>query len=81
MFIVWTSREQTARGLSGIGEAPHIMQSKAKRALQEIWMAETKKDALAAFDVFAPLCACRKFQQPGPDLTPAAPPAKYPIHR
>jgi hypothetical protein len=25
-------------------------QSKAKRALQEIWMAETKKDALAAFD-------------------------------
>jgi putative transposase len=27
-------------------------QSKAKRALQEIWMAETKKDALAAFDVF-----------------------------
>ena len=27
-------------------------QSKAKRALQEIWMAETKKDALAAFDAF-----------------------------
>src|SRR5262249_9221555 len=27
-------------------------QSKAKRALQEVWMAETKKDALAAFDVF-----------------------------
>jgi transposase-like protein len=25
---------------------------KAKRALQEIWMAETKKDALAAFDAF-----------------------------
>ena len=23
-----------------------------KRALQEIWMAETKKDALAAFDAF-----------------------------
>ena len=28
------------------------VQSKAKRALQEIWMAETKKDALAAFDAF-----------------------------
>ena len=27
-------------------------QSKAKRALQEIWMAETKKDALLAFDAF-----------------------------
>jgi hypothetical protein len=27
-------------------------QSKAKRALQEIWMAEAKKDALAAFDAF-----------------------------
>ena len=27
-------------------------QPKAKRALQEIWMAETKKDALAAFDAF-----------------------------
>jgi transposase-like protein len=26
---------------------------KAKRALQGIWMAETKKDALAAFDAFA----------------------------
>jgi len=27
--------------------------AKAKRTLQEIWMAETKKDALAAFDAFA----------------------------
>jgi len=27
-------------------------QSKAERALQDIWMAETKKDAKAAFDVF-----------------------------
>jgi hypothetical protein len=25
---------------------------KAKRALQEIWMAETRKEALAAFDAF-----------------------------
>jgi putative transposase len=29
---------------------PKSQQPKAKRALQEIWMAETKKDALAAFD-------------------------------
>ena len=31
---------------------PKSQQSKAKRTLQEIWMAETKKDALAAFDAF-----------------------------
>src|SRR5262249_50164826 len=31
---------------------PKNQQTKAKRALQEIWMAETKTDALAAFDVF-----------------------------
>jgi hypothetical protein len=31
---------------------PKSQQSKANRALHEIWMAETKKDALAAFDAF-----------------------------
>ena len=31
---------------------PKSQQPKAKRALQEIWMAETKKQALAAFDAF-----------------------------
>jgi hypothetical protein len=31
---------------------PKSQHSKAKRALQEVWMAETKKDALAAFDAF-----------------------------
>jgi hypothetical protein len=31
---------------------PKSQQSKAKRALQEIWMVETKKDALASFDAF-----------------------------
>jgi len=36
-----------------LNKLPKSQQSKAKRALQEIWMAETKKDALAAFDVFA----------------------------
>jgi transposase-like protein len=35
-----------------LNKLPKSQQSKAKRALQEIWMAETKKDALAAFDVF-----------------------------
>ena len=28
------------------------MHTKAKRALQEIWMAETKKDAVAALEAF-----------------------------
>jgi transposase-like protein len=32
-----------------LNKLPKSQQSKAKHALQEIWMAETKKDALAAF--------------------------------
>jgi len=35
-----------------LNKLPNSQQSKAKRALQDIWMAETKKDALAAFDAF-----------------------------
>jgi putative transposase len=35
-----------------LNKLPKRQHSKAKRALQEIWMAETKKDALAAFDAF-----------------------------
>jgi len=35
-----------------LNKLPKSQQSKAKRALQEIWMAETKRDALAAFDAF-----------------------------
>jgi putative transposase len=35
-----------------LNKLPKSQQFKAKRALQEIWMAETKKDALAAFDTF-----------------------------
>jgi transposase-like protein len=35
-----------------LNKLPKSLQSKAKRALQEIWMAETKKDALVAFDAF-----------------------------
>ena len=35
-----------------LNKLPKSQQSKAKRALQEIWMAETKNDALGAFDTF-----------------------------
>jgi putative transposase len=35
-----------------LNKLPKSQQSKAKRALQEIWMAETKNEALAAFDAF-----------------------------
>jgi hypothetical protein len=40
-------------------------QSKAKRALQEIWMAETKEDALAAFDVLVETWG-RQIREGGP---------------
>jgi putative transposase len=35
-----------------LNKLPKSQQSKVKQALQEIWMAETKKDALEAFDAF-----------------------------
>ena len=35
-----------------LNKLPKSQQPRAKRALQEIWMAETKQDALAAFDAF-----------------------------
>jgi transposase-like protein len=35
-----------------LNKLPKSQQPKAKRALQEIWMAETKADAEAAFDIF-----------------------------
>jgi transposase-like protein len=35
-----------------LNKLPKSQQSKAKRALQDIWMAETKKDAEVAFDAF-----------------------------
>jgi putative transposase len=35
-----------------LNKLPKSQQPKAKRALQEIWMPETKKDALVAFDAF-----------------------------
>src|SRR3954447_18266990 len=36
-----------------LNRLPKSQQRKAKRALQDIWMAETRKDAEAAFDTFA----------------------------
>jgi transposase-like protein len=47
-----------------LNKLPKSQQSKAKRALQEIWMAETKKDALAAFDAFVGTWAI-KYDQGG----------------
>ena len=35
-----------------LNKLPKSLQAKAKRALQDIWMAETKKEALVAFDAF-----------------------------
>jgi putative transposase len=35
-----------------LNKLPKSQQPKAKRAIQEIWMAETKKDALVAFNAF-----------------------------
>ena len=34
------------------GAMPKPMHEKAKAGLQDIWMAETKKEATAAFDLF-----------------------------
>ena len=41
-----------AKTANVLNKLPKSQQPKAKRALQEIWMAETKKDALVAFDAF-----------------------------
>jgi transposase-like protein len=53
---VWpTTREQRCwvhKTANVLGKLPKSQQPKAKRALQEIWMAETKADAEAAFDAF-----------------------------
>jgi hypothetical protein len=50
---LWQKFETTKyAGDNLVFKLPKSLQSKAKRALQEIWIAETKKDALAAFDAF-----------------------------
>ena len=53
---VWpTTREQRCwvhKTANVLNKLPKSLHSKAKRELQEIWMAETKADALKAFDLF-----------------------------
>src|SRR5262249_21737608 len=53
---VWpTTREQRCwvhKTANVLAKLPKSQHPKAKRALQEIWMAETKADAEAAFDAF-----------------------------
>src|SRR6185312_1468931 len=53
---VWpTTREQRCcvhKTANVLNKLPKSLHSKAKRELQEIWMAETKAAALKAFDVF-----------------------------
>lgn len=39
-----------------LSKLPKSQQPKAKRSLQEIWMAETSKEARAAFDAFIAAC-------------------------
>src|SRR5664280_2542500 len=54
---VWpTTREQRCwvhKTANVLNKLPKSLHTKAKRALQEIWMAETKKDAVMALDTFA----------------------------
>jgi putative transposase len=42
-----------------LNKLPKSHQSKAKRALQAIWMAESKKDALMAFDALVETCGAK----------------------
>jgi putative transposase len=53
---VWpTTREQRCwvhKIANILNKMPKSLHTKAKRALQEIWMAETKKDAITAFEAF-----------------------------
>ena len=53
---VWpTTREQRCwvhKTANILNKMPKSLHTKAKRALQEIWMAETKKDAVTAFEAF-----------------------------
>jgi transposase-like protein len=53
---VWpTTREQRCwvhKTANVLGKLPKSQQPKAKRSLQEIWMAETRAEAVTAFDAF-----------------------------
>jgi putative transposase len=45
-----------------LNKLPNSLHTKAKRALHNIWMAETRKDAEAALDVFIDTCS-RKYEK------------------
>src|SRR4051794_40053966 len=54
-----TTREQPCwvqKTANVLNKLPKSQQPKAKRSSQEIWMAETSKDAAAAFDAFIAAC-------------------------
>ena len=42
-----------------LNKLPKSQHARAKRALEEIWMADTKKDALVAFDAFVEIYAIK----------------------
>src|SRR3954447_24276019 len=50
MMCTWSPSGPFANVLNKL---PKSLQAKATRALQDIWMAETKTEALAALDAFA----------------------------
>src|SRR5262249_14675255 len=52
MHLMSPRQRPTLQTANVLNKLPNSQQPKAKRALQEIWMAETKTDALAAFDAF-----------------------------
>ena len=47
MHVCWVHKTTNV-----LNKLPKSLQAKAKRALQDIWMAETRQDAEAAFDGF-----------------------------
>src|SRR6266568_4523548 len=51
---IWRPGSRNRRSASWSSSARRLrsLHTKAKRALQEIWMAETKKDAVTAFEAF-----------------------------
>jgi putative transposase len=60
-----TTREQRCwvhKTANVLNKLPKSQQPKAKRSLQEIWMAETSKDAEAAFDAFIATCLAKDRQ-------------------
>jgi transposase-like protein len=46
-----------------LNKLPKSLQAKATRALQDIWMAETKPEALVAFDAFVETYGVRQYPE------------------